>query len=141
MSVFADIRAILETDIAQAADPVPVVFDNTLESPPAPPYVLASISFDTPSLDALGGDSANHLTGVIQANVYVPKMTGSRTGEALAGAILEGWCTLAATPSAGPGWRVVPRSLDGPRTLAPDRREAHVVVVGAAFSATLYETP
>lgn len=141
MSIFAEIRAVLESGVADAVGPVPVVFDNTFETPPPLPYVLVSISFDTPSLDAMGGDSATHVTGVIQANVYAPKQAGSKPAEALAGSVIDAWRALAATPSAGPGWRVVPRSLDGPRSLTPDRREAHVVVTGAAFSATFYETP
>ncbi|QQG31337.1 tail protein [Cyanophage S-2L] len=138
---FAPIRAILEGDVAAAVDPVSVVFDNTFETPPSLPYVRFTVSFDAPTSDAIGGGMASHVTGVVQANVYVAKMTGSLGGELLAAKILDAWQDLAAAAVVPPGWRVVPRSLEGPQTLAPDKREAHVVVVGAAFSATLYETP
>jgi len=140
MTSFAAVRAILEGDVAAAVDPAPVVFDNTFETPPALPYVRFSLSFDAPSLDAIGGDSAAHVTGVVQANIYVAKMAGSLGGELLAAKILDAWQGLAAAFPETPGWRVVPRSLEGPQTLAPDKLEAHVLVVGAAFSATLYET-
>jgi hypothetical protein len=139
--MFAEIRAVLESSVAVSAGGLPVVYDNTYETPPPVPYLRMSMSLDSSAGDGLGGDTATHALGVIQVNIYTPKMTGSRLGEEVAEAILAGWRTLAATPSAGPGWRVVPRSLEGPQSLAPDQREAHVVVVGAAFSATLYETP
>ena len=135
----AEIRAILESDIADAllAQGVPAVFDNTYETPPNLPYALATVSFDEASVDALGGDTAPHVVGVMQVNVYTPKMSGSVLGEATAALVLASWRDLAATPAVGPGWRVVPRSLEGPRTLAPDKRGMHVVVVGGAFTASL----
>ena len=53
---FAEIRAILESSIADAlvAAGVGVVFDNTYETPPALPYALTTVSFDTASEDAWG---------------------------------------------------------------------------------------
>lgn len=136
---FAEVRAILESGIADALSPsaVAVVFDNTYETPPSLPYALATVSFDGASVDALGGDTADHVVGVMQVNVYTPKMSGSSLGEATAALVLASWRDLAASWRVGPGWRVVPRSLEGPRTLAPDKRGMHVVIIGGAFTASL----
>ena len=73
----------------------------------------------------------------MQVNLYMPKMTGSGLGEALGTLVLATWRNLAATPPVGPVWRVVPLSLEGPRTLAPYELGMHVVVVGGAFTASL----
>lgn len=137
MTVSSAVRALLEVAIADALGPVAVVYDNTFESPPPLPYAKATISYDSQSEDALGGDSAGFVTGVFQVNIHTEKMTGSGQAEALGEQVLDAMRGLVTTPAVGPGWRVVARSLEGPTTLAPDDRAAHVVVVGGAFSASL----
>ena len=161
----AKARSIIETTIATSLAPLTVVFDNTDESPPPLPYALATVTFNTTNDDNLGGCICPYVTGTTQVVIYVPRQEGSGRAETLAIKVLLAWEELAATklslpahppvyPAAGVMYpspptglfypdptmlspRVVPRSMEGPKTLSPDQRNAHVVVVAAAFSAEL----
>jgi hypothetical protein len=131
------VRAALESAIATSLSPVPVVFDNTDESPPPLPYARATVTFNTTNSDNLGGCTCPFITGTAQVTVYTPKQEGSSRAELLATQVLLGWEGLAAARWDGTGARVVPRAMEGPRTLAPGQRNAHAVAVMTAFSAGL----
>lgn len=133
----AQARSIIETAIATSLAPVPVVFDNTDESPPPLPYALATVTFNTTNGDSLGGCICPYATGTTQVTIYVPKQEGSGRAETLATQVLLAWEGLAAARWDGSGSRVVPRAMEGPRTLSPGQRNAHGVVVLSAFSAEL----
>ncbi len=137
MTSLSEIRSILESTVEQALPGTRIVFDNTYETPPPLPYAIATVSFDSISTDQLGGGTSPMPTGTMQVNCYTAKQLGSGAAEGMALAVLDAWEALAAATSTGQAVRVVPRSLEGPRTLSPDGRASHAVVVSGAFTAAL----
>ena len=84
---FQAIRAHIETsvnDAYQALSPsVPVVFDNTAETPPALPYVICLISYlntTVTTVDPTGG-ALEQLNGNLQLSIYTPRAQGMKALE------------------------------------------------------------
>lgn len=79
------IRQLYEQRLATwaAAKPIPVAWDNVKFTPPAGPYIRASLlPADTTSID-LAGEHRGYL-GLFQLSVHVPLGSGAGAAEALA---------------------------------------------------------
>ena len=87
---FADVRAVIETKVAQAYGnlnpPIDVVFDNTLETPPTQtPHVLCLISYVTTTEPTIcpDGGAIERLLGNLQLSCYGPRGQGMKFLETL----------------------------------------------------------
>ena len=119
-----------------------IFFDNVGESPGKADqmYAVVSLSFTNTIQDTVSNcGGIDSLTGSIQANIYTPRNEGSVPGESAALEVIKDWNNMN-TWMAGPADPVLSmsiRDIDGPITLAPDKRPHHVTVVSARWTMRL----
>ena len=84
---FQQIRAHIETKVNTAfqnlSTPVPVMFDNVQETPPALPYVVCLISYTDTTVQTVcpGNGAMEQLNGNLQLSIYVPRGRGMKALE------------------------------------------------------------
>ena len=82
---FATVRAYIETRVATAYPGVPVVFDNTLETPPPLPYVVCLISYPSTTEPVIcqTESAVEQLRGNLQITCYDERGKGMKYLEAM----------------------------------------------------------
>ena len=141
---FQIVRGAFEANIFTALtvdaglDPANVFFDNFGETPPASGvFATVNFSFSTPVVDTVSCEGLENLQGSLSVNVYTPKNQGSKAGEDVCLAVMNGWQALNQTKAiAGEQLqKVCTRDIEGPFTIAPDSRPHHVNNVSCTWMA------
>ena len=145
MAGFQDVRGYFENQCfvalqaggIAAAD---IAFDNYLETP-APAdrgYAIVSLTFGQTVTDTIGCEGVDNVLGTLQCNIYTPKGMASVAGETAALEVLKAWTAINKS-DADHGKdleHAACRRIEGPITLAPDKRPHHVTVVSCTVIAT-----
>ena len=147
MSTYQTVRGYLELGAMQSLknsgiDDSRIFFDNVGETPGKADqkYAVVSLSFTDTIQDTLSNcGGIESLTGSIQVNIYTPRNEGSVPGESAALEVIKDWNNMNKW-MASPGDPILSmsiREIDGPITLAPDKRPHSTVVVSATWTMRL----
>ena len=118
--------------------PVPCVFDNTFETPPADPagtYAVINISFPQVVTETIGCEGADLIVGSCNVLLYTPKRQGMKPAEDLMQKVLKEWVRVNKAAVNYQGVHLRTRNINGPSVLAPDERPHSVVSLSCAFTA------
>ena len=118
--------------------PVPCVFDNTFETPPADPagtYAVINISFPQVVTETIGCEGADLIVGSCNVLLYTPKRQGMKPAEDLMQKVLKEWVRVNKAAVNYQGVHLRTRNINGPSALAPDERPHSVVSISCAFTA------
>ena len=137
----ANTRAAFEkavTDAVAAADnTVQMVYDNVSFITPGKTkkYISMSISFSAATLQNQGAAS-DYYSGVIQCNVYVPKLKGTSVLSAVSESVIDGLTSVNAA-NYNDLFNCKPRVLDinGPTSLEIEERSHFVGIISCQFTA------
>ena len=135
---FAAIRAHIESRVNTAfqglTPAVPVVFDNTLETPPDLPYVMCLISYTgTTELTVCPTDTAvEDLRGSLQISCYVKRSQGMKQLESLAATAMTVMNNLYDWNS---NTKIKAGSITGPNALLAGTEPYALVTVSCPFQA------
>jgi hypothetical protein len=145
MSSFQQIRGAMATLTSKALVfdgpppvPVPCVFDNTFETPPADPagtYAVVNISFPQVVTETIGCEGADLIVGSCNVLLYTPKRQGMKPAEDLMQKVLKEWVRVNRALVNEGGVHLKTRNINGPSALAPDERPHSVVSLSCAFTA------
>ena len=126
------------TDAVVAADnTVSVVYDNVTFVTPGKTkkYVVMMINYTQATLQNQGA-ATNFYSGVVQCNVYVPKLKGTSVLSAISESVIDGLTSVNA-PGYSDTFSVKPRvqDINGPTMLEIEDRSHFVGVISCQFSA------
>ena len=126
------------TDAVVAADnTVSVVYDNVTFVTPgkAKKYVVMNLNFTQATLQNQGA-STDYYSGVVQCNVYVPKLKGTSVLSAISESVIDGLTSVNA-PGYSDTFSVKPRvqDINGPTMLEIEDRSHFVGIISCQFSA------
>ena len=126
------------TDAVVAADnTVSVVYDNVTFVTPgkAKKYVVMNLNFTQATLQNQGA-STDYYSGVVQCNVYVPKLKGTSVLSAISESVIDGLTSVNASTYVD-SFSVKPRvqDINGPTMLEIEDRSHFVGVISCQFSA------
>ena len=137
---FASVRAVIETkvnDTYQGLSPaVPVVFDNTAETPPDLPHVLCLISYisTTEPVICPGGGAIERLLGNLQLSCYAPRGKGMKYIEGLAA---EGMAAMNTMYDGTATTKVKCGQISGPTPVLSGEEPYALVTLSCSFSASV----
>ena len=125
------------TDAVVAADnTVSVVYDNVTFVTPgkAKKYVVMNLNFTQATLQNQGA-STDYYSGVVQCNVYVPKLKGTSVLSAISESVIDGLTSVNAS-NYSDTFSVKPRvqDINGPAMLEIEDRSHFVGVISCQFS-------
>lgn len=135
---FAAVRAVIESkvwDQFQAMSPaVPVVFDNVQETPPALPYVMCLVSYNTTTEPVIcpGGGAVERLLGNLQLSCYAPRAKGMKALENMAA---EGMAAMNTMYDADASTKVKCGQISGPTPVLQGQEPYALVTLSCSFSA------
>jgi hypothetical protein len=115
-----------------------IAFDNFVETaaPADRSYAIVSLTFGQTVTDTIGCEGAENILGTLQCNIYTPKNKGSLAGETAALEVLKAWNTINKRGTDhGPLEVAACRGIEGPISLAPDKRPHHANVVSCTVFA------
>ena len=126
------------TDAVVAADnTVSVVYDNVTFVTPgkAKKYVVMNLNFTQATLQNQGA-STDYYSGVVQCNVYVPKLKGTSVLSAISESVIDGLTSVNA-PGYSDTFSVKPRvqDINGPTMLEIEDRSHFIGIISCQFSA------
>ena len=126
------------TDAVVTADnTVSVVYDNVTFVTPgkAKKYVVMNLNFTQATLQNQGA-STDYYSGVVQCNVYVPKLKGTSVLSAISESVIDGLTSVNAS-NYSDTFSVKPRvqDINGPIMLEIEDRSHFVGVISCQFSA------
>ena len=147
MATYQDVRGYLELGAMQSLKDAGIsdeliFFDNVGETSGKADqlYAVVSLSFTDTIQDTISNcGGIETLTGSIQCNIYTPRNVGSVPGESVALSVIGDWNNMNKWMAA-PGDPVLSmsiREIDGPISLAPDKRPHAVHVVSARWTMRL----
>jgi len=112
-----------------------IFFDNVQETPGSPTetYATIALNFNEVAIQSLGCN-IGAIKGSLAVNIYTPKAEGSGKGEAIAAEVLASWLNLNQALAVNPH-RCRTSALEGPKTIAPDKRPHHCNNVACSFTA------
>ena len=126
------------TDAVAAADnTVEMVYDNVHYTTPgkSKKYILMSVEFTQATLQNQGAAS-DYYSGVIQCNVYVPKLKGTSVLSAVSESVIDGLTSVNAA-NYNDLFNCKPRVLDinDPTSLEIEERSHFVGIISCQFTA------
>ena len=126
------------TDAVAATDnTVEMVYDNVHYTTPgkSKKYILMSVEFTQATLQNQGAAS-DYYSGVIQCNVYVPKLKGTSVLSAVSESVIDGLTSVNAA-NYNDLFNCKPRVLDinGPTSLEIEERSHFVGIISCQFTA------
>ena len=135
---FADIRSHIETKVFNGFQnlnpPVEVVFDNTLETPPALPYVVCIISYNDTTLPTVCVEDGaiEQINGNLQLSIYTPRGRGMKALEQYGGEAMKVMNTLF-------DWRAAVKvkagQINGPQSVLAGDEPYAVATLSCPFTA------
>jgi len=137
---FADVRAVIESKVFEVyqnlSTPVEVVFDNTLETPPALPYVLCLVSYTSTTEPVIcpGGGALERLLGNLQISCYAPRAKGMKFLEILAA---EGMTAMNTMYDPDGAAKVKCGQINGPTPVLQGTEPYALVTLSCSFSAMI----
>ena len=137
---FQQIRAHIETKVNDAfqalSPPVPCVWDNVQESPPALPYVVCIVSYaDTTATTVSVTDGAmEQLNGNLQLSIYVPRGRGMKALEEYSATAMQVMNSLYDWSSTV---KVKAGQINGPVALLAGDEPYALATVSCPFTASL----
>ena len=146
MARFQDVRGRLEAvtrDALATGGIERVIFDNTIETPPALPYAIMTVSFGS-TIARSRGCVADNLVGSLVVTIATGKQQGSSAGEDAAQAVLQAWgqlnCNFSDTV------RLRTYNHDGPTTFSAsnqrdERTATHLHTLNCGFTARVWGPP
>ena len=128
------------TDAVTAADStVKMIYDNVAYTTPGKTkkYILMSINFNRSTLQNQGA-AQDYYSGVIQCNIYVPKLAGTSVLSAIGESVIDGLTSVNAS-SYTDTYNVVPRVLDivGPSVVEAEDRSHFIGIISCQFTAVV----
>lgn len=115
-----------------------IAFDNFVETAASADrsYAIVSLTFGQTVTDTIGCEGAENIIGTLQCNIYTPKNKGSLAGETAALEVLKAWNAINKRGTDHSPLEVAAcRRIEGPITLAPDKRPHHATVVSCSILA------
>lgn len=137
---FQAVRARIESHVFAAfqalTPPVEVCFDNTFDTPPALPYVICLVSYNSTTEPVLCQTESNveNLTGNLQLSIYVPRGRGMGALELYAAEGMKAMNTMYDWTSSV---RVRCGQINGPVPLLNGPEPYALVTISCPFGATV----
>ena len=135
---FQAVRSEIESKVYSAfqalTPPVEVCFDNTFDTPPALPYVICLVSYNSTTEPVLCQTESNveSLTGNLQLSIYVPRGRGMKALEEYAA---EGMKAMNTMYQWGSSVKVRCGQINGPVSLLNGPEPYALATLSCAFSA------
>ncbi|MBP04328.1 MAG: hypothetical protein CMA72_06045 [Euryarchaeota archaeon] len=131
---FASVRQVIETKIAAAYDPVPIVWDNVQETPPAETHVVCLISYESTNEPVIcpGGGAVERLLGNLQLSVVAPRGKGMKAAEELAA---QGMVAMNTMYDQNATTKVKCGRINGPRSVGAGPEPYLVTTLSCSFDA------
>lgn len=135
---FASVRSVIESKVFDTfqnlAEPIAVVFDNVQETPPALPYVMCLVSYNTTTEPVIcpGGGALERLLGNLQLSCYAPRAKGMKALENMAA---EGMAAMNTMYDGTADTKVKCGQISGPTPVLQGQEPYALVTLSCSFSA------